>query len=110
LAQETDTPDPVTAERTLRSDLRNMVLAQESFYADHNRYAKSTSELMGEDLYEASEGVTVVVILSSERGWNGVAVDERIPGLVCGVWVGMPGPPLDDGAEEGEPTCTTPDW
>ena len=111
LAQEPESPEPATVEATLKSDLRNLVTSQEVFFADHGTYAMSLSELAGTGIYSPSEGVTVVVILSSIRGWNAVAVDDRVPGLVCAMWVGAPGavtPPLDDNSAEGEATCIRP--
>lgn len=93
----------------------DMVVAQEAFYSDHGTYAKSASEIVDGGFIDLvadgplDEGVTVVIILSSELGWTGVSVDERVPGFVCGVFVGVDNKsPLQDDALEGEVTCVKP--
>jgi hypothetical protein len=63
LAQKTEPPNPAVIEGILKSDLKNMVVAQEMFYANHARYAKSLSELVHADMYSPSDEVTIVVIL-----------------------------------------------
>ncbi len=114
---------------TLRSDLRNFVVAQEIYFADHSTYAPSLRE-MGE-IYRPSPGVTVVVLTSSDSGHSEIAIfqivqsgverareaitsvleqlreDERVPGLVCAMYVGSAPPPLGSG-QEGEPVCRRP--
>jgi hypothetical protein len=90
---------------TLRSDLRNFVVAQEIYFADHSTYAPSLRE-MGE-IYRPSPGVTVVILTSSNSGHSEIAIDERVPGLVCAMYVGNAPPPLGSG-QEGEPVCRGP--
>lgn len=69
------------ATETLKSDLRNFVTAQEVYFANHTTYARSLHD-MGET-YRASRGVTVVLLTSSDTGHSEIAIDERVPGLVC---------------------------
>ena len=49
------------ATATLRSDLRNFLIAQETHYADHGTYAPSLHD-MGE-IYRPSPGVTVAPLV-----------------------------------------------
>jgi hypothetical protein len=110
-AQQQQTPGPARVaevERVLKSDLRNLVVAQESYYSDHNTYATSVAELSNLGLYDTSDGVTAIVILSSNRGWNGVAVHEGVHGLRCAMYVGDAAPPLANNAVEGEASCIGP--
>ncbi len=104
-----DSATMATAVHTLKSDLGSYVMSQEAFYADHLKYAATTSATR----FEPSPGVTVVVLTSSERGHGGhsaVAIHSAVPGLVCGIWVGSEeAPPLRDGADEGDPTCRIPE-
>ncbi len=93
------------ATATLRSDLRNFLIAQETYYADHNTYAPSLHD-MGE-IYRPSPGVTVVLLTSSDTGHSEIAIDERVPGLVCAMYVGNAPPPLGKGGE-GEVVCRGP--
>ena len=95
--------------RVIQSDLRNLVVAQEMYFADNVAYAPSIPAMGG--IYVPSLGATVVILNLFETGWNGIAVHEKAPGYVCGVFVGMDdaAAPLHDGAEEGEVTCRGPD-
>ena len=91
--------------RTLRSDLRNFVTAQEIYFADHATYASSLHAMR--ELYHPSPGVTLVVLTSSTMGHSEIAIDELVPGLVCAIYVGDAPPPLGSG-EEGEVVCPGP--
>ncbi len=107
-AQEAQ-PDSATvraATRTLRSDLRNFVVAQEMFFADHTAYAKSLHEIR--ETYRPSAGVTLVVLIGSGTGHSEIAIDERVPGLVCAMYVGDDIPPPLGGDGEGEVVCRGP--
>ncbi len=92
------------ATRTLRSDLRNFVVAQEMFFADHTTYAKSLHEIR--ETYRPSAGVTLVVLIWSGSGHSEIAIDERVPGLVCAVFINA-APPMGRGTE-GEVVCRGP--
>ena len=93
------------ATATLRSDLRNFLSAQESYFADHTTYASSLHAMR--ELYSPSRGVTLVVLTASDTGHSDIAVDERVPGLVCAMYVGNAPPPLGRGSE-GEVVCRGP--
>ncbi len=93
------------ATRTLRSDLRNFVTAQEMYFADHSTYASSLHAMR--EIYRPSPGVTLVVLTSSGMGHSEIAIDERVPGLVCAMYVGNATPPLGSG-QQGEPVCRGP--
>ena len=98
-------PSVRAAAATLRSDLRNFLIAQETYYADHGTYAPSLHD-MGE-IYRPSPGVTVVLLTSSDTGHSEIAIDERVPGLVCAMSIGNAPPPLGRGSE-GEVVCQGP--
>ena len=93
------------ATRTLRSDLRNFVTAQEIYFADHNTYESSLHAMR--EIYRPSSGVTLVVLTSSDTGHSEIAIDERVPGLICAMYVGNAPPPLGKGSE-GEVACRGP--
>ena len=92
------------ATRTLRSDLRNFVTVQEMHFADHATYASSLHALR--ELYRPSAGVTLVVLIASDTSHSEIAIDERVPGLVCAMFINAP-PPLGTGGE-GEVVCRGP--
>ncbi len=91
---------------TLRSDLRNCVTAQEMYFADHTTYASSIHDMR--ETYRASSGVTVVLLTSSGTGHSEIAIDERVPGLVCAIYVGDDIPPPLGRGSEGEVVCRGP--
>jgi len=93
------------ATRTLRSDLRNFVTAQEIYFADHTTYAPSLRAMR--EIYRPSPGVTLVLLTSSGVGHSEIAIDERVPGLVCAMYVGNVPPPMGRGVE-GEVVCRGP--
>ena len=107
VAQHTP-PDSATIARAmaaLKADLRNYVVAQEAYFADHVTYAKSAARMP----FTPSARVTIVLLTSSADEHSAVAIHGDVPGLVCGIWVGpKAAPPLRDAAREGVPTCRTP--
>ena len=105
-AQEAQ-PDSATvraATRTLRSDLRNFVTAQERYFAEHSAYATSFHQMR--ETYRPSRGVTLVLLTGSGSGHSEVAIDERVPGLVCAMFINA-APPMGRGTE-GEVECRGP--
>lgn len=100
-----DSAAVASAARTLTRDLRQYVTAQENYYAAHRTYAGAAQATA----LKPSTDVTVIVLTFSSKGHNAVAIHRDVPGLVCAIWVGQKdAPPLDDRAEEGEPTCRLP--
>jgi hypothetical protein len=85
----------------MRSDLRNLVTAQEVHYADHATYTTSFAALN----YTASTGVTVQILEATATGWSGTATHERAPGARCGIYVGTARRPFAEVEEEGVPAC-----
>lgn len=93
------------AASTLKLDLRNFVTAQEAYFADHGTYARSLRQMQG--AYRASPGVTLVLLTSSDVSHSEIAIVDRVPGLVCAMFVGEAPPPLGPG-KEGFPACRGP--
>ena len=107
-AQQAEQPDTVAlraARATLRSDLRNFLVAQERYFADHTTYARSLREMA--TIYVPSRGVTIVLLTSSNTGHSEIAIIDRMPGLVCGMFVGNSPSPLGTGSE-AEVVCRDP--
>jgi type II secretion system protein G len=80
---------------SMKSDLRNLVNAQEAYFADNTTYARSTTSLS----YNQSAGVTVTVTSATGTGWTATAYHN---GTTKTCWIALGG--LATGAE-GEPTC-----
>jgi hypothetical protein len=93
------------AASTLKLDLRNFVTAQEAYFADHGTYARSLREM--QNAYRVSPGVTLVLLTASDTSHSEIAISDKVPGLVCGMFVGEAPPPLGPGTE-GFPICRGP--
>ena len=85
---------------TMKSDLRNLVYAQESYFADNRTY----SATIFDSLYTPSEGVTVTIGTATSEGWSATAVHE-VTVASCSIHVGAAEPPFGVPAQEGEPEC-----
>ena len=85
---------------TMKSDLRNLVTAQESYLSDQYTYASTISNLT----YNVSTGVTVTIGYASASGWNATA---KYTGTTktCGIFYGSSAPSPIAGAFEGSPMC-----
>jgi len=101
----TDSTTVQSAVATLRSDLRNFVTAQEAHFADHATYARSLRQL--QHGFHASPGVTLVLLTSSDSSHSEIAISDKVPGLVCAMFVGNAPPPLGTG-KEAVPACRGP--
>jgi hypothetical protein len=90
-----DSPFAVTVE----TDLRNLVNAEESYFADHVEYAHSLAP-MG---FHPSTGVTIEIQGSNSKSWSAIATHTNLPNWMCGVYVGGIAPPTSS-QRQGEPT------
>jgi type IV pilus assembly protein PilA len=82
------------------SDLVSLRTAEETFFADSNRYAK-----LGElETYSSTYGVGVSLISSSTSSWSATLTHPHLPGVVCGIAIATPNP-VNAAAGEGEPIC-----
>ncbi len=102
---------------TMKSDLRNLVTAQEAYFADSAKYSPSIALLQGATIrYTSSEGVSVSLLYGQDDAWAAKAVHAALPGKSCVIWVGdaprRPKPNTDRehrvAVNEGEPTCDSP--
>ncbi len=85
---------------TMKSDLRNLVTAQESYLSDNYTYAGNVSQLT----YNVSRGVTVTIGYVSASGWNATATYNGTT-KTCGIFYGNNTPAPIAGAFEGSPAC-----
>lgn len=87
----------------MTSDLRNLAMAQDAFFADSQRFA-SPSEL--DSLFHATSSDNIVVV-AVDSAWRATATHPNLVGQECGIWVGIRPPDGMHGATEGEPKCWT---
>ena len=83
----------------MKSDLRNLVTAEESYFADQVSYTTATTAIN----YNSSTGVTVTIGTATGTGWNATA-SHNATTKTCGIYVGSASAPVT-GQNEGEPKC-----
>lgn len=83
----------------MKSDLRNLATAQESFRADSNRYASSFDELTP-TLFRATAGVSVTLDSGNARGWSAHA-SHASTAATCAMTTTIAGTDSTDGV----PVC-----
>jgi len=98
---------------TMKADLRNLVSAEESYFAGHATYTDRLSDLAHADgsPYRPSRGAVVRIIGASATGFSATIHCDPDCGLpyhpttkTCGVFVGRAPPPVA-GQLDGEPAC-----
>ncbi len=83
---------------SMKSDLRNLVTAEEAYFADSVRYTSRPSRLM----FATTTGVTGPTIVLTTDGWRGW-VGSRYTTKTCAIFVGSV--PLAPAGKEGYPAC-----
>ena len=82
---------------SMKSDLRNLITAQEAYFSDNNStYASSTTTLG--TAYRASSGVTVTLGSVTNTGWQATAAHASTA-KTCKISLG------GGATNEGEPVC-----
>jgi len=84
----------------MKSDLRNLVTAEESFFSDSARYTSNLSSLK----FAMTTGVTVPAITVYSGSWTATNTHTQLPSMTCGIGVNTTNP-LMGGLGEGEPAC-----
>ena len=84
---------------SMKADLRNLITAQEAYFADNVTYASVTTNLN----YSVSAGNTVTIGTATGTGWNATSTNNATT-ETCGIYVGAVTPPVT-GEAEGAPTC-----
>ena len=86
---------------SMKSDLRNLVTAEEAFYADSVKY--TTVVGAGGVQFSTTSGVTGPTIATSADGWT-AWVGHTTTTKTCAIYVGSTA--LAPANKEGEPRCT----
>ena len=84
----------------MKSDLRNLVTAEEAYFADSSKYTGTVTLLK----YQNSTGVNAPVIAAGAGYWTATVDHTQLPGMTCGVGINTTNPVVG-GASEGEPAC-----
>lgn len=83
------------------ADLTSLRTAEESFFTDSNRYA-TVNELGNK--FSKTSGVGFPIVIPTISTWSATLTHPNVPGMICGVAVGVPNP-VNAAAGEGEPFC-----
>ena len=88
----------------MKSDLRNLITAEEAFFADATAYTVDKTAATGMN-YSESSGVTVAIALTvgPPAGYNGIATHTGTA-ETCAIYIN--GPAVAPATNEGEPRCT----
>ncbi len=102
---------------TMKSDLRKLVIAEEAFYADSQRYTaaldttvtgrrrrRNISVSNSGLVFDPSTGVSNPYISTGAGFWLATVTHAQVPGFSCGISVNTPNP-LDPDASDGTPVC-----
>jgi hypothetical protein len=109
-AQDTATEAERATRTKLKSDLRNLVTAQEKYYADHSTYADQMDALA----FRPSEGTQVSLVATQNNAWAAVATEVGNPARSCVIYINLaekyrPGTAQEKrvptNKEEGAPIC-----
>jgi len=87
---------------TLKSDLRNLVTAQEAYFDNYASYTSSISTT----LFQSSSGVTYTVSTATATGWNGTATHVGLVGAsIAGCHIAVGTGETTSTENEGAPYC-----
>jgi type IV pilus assembly protein PilA len=90
----------------MKSDLRNLVTAEEAFFSDSTYYTTATV-LVGKNTYKNSSGVGVPSVTTGAGFWNATVTHSQLSGSTCGIGVNTANP-IITAAGDGEPSCYVP--
>ena len=85
---------------SMKSDLRNLVTAEEAYFADNSLMYTTT---LAATQYNSSAGVTVTITAASGTGWTAGATHNATT-KTCAIWAGDVSYQVAT-ANEGEPYC-----
>ena len=94
---------------SMKSDLRNLVTAQEEFFSDHQTYASDVGPTETNAVAAFSPSQTNVLTLSAVTmsGWAAEMTNPGLKGTTtkCGIYLGSAMPPNPADVTPGAPVC-----
>jgi prepilin-type N-terminal cleavage/methylation domain-containing protein len=84
----------------MKSDLRNMVTAEEAFFSDSSKYSTSLTAIN----FKQSTGVNAPVITTGAGFWSATVSHSQLPASTCAIAVNTTNT-LITTAGDGEPVC-----
>ncbi len=94
---------------SMKSDLRNLVTAQEAFFSDNNTFAGAiaSAQTTAAAAFVPSKGNVIVIAGNTATGWSATVTNPAVTGVpaTCGVYVGDATTPNAVVTNEGGPAC-----
>ena len=84
---------------SMKSDLRNLAVAQESYHYDTGTYANNMAQLTT----QATNGVVLTIMHGDAAGWGAQATHPQADPLTCAFYVGPAA--VAPATEEGRVMC-----
>lgn len=84
----------------MKSDLRALAAVEDAFNTDSSYYTRT----LPPGRFRSSPGVSPPTIVASDSGYTATVTSTNLPGVTCGVAVGLRNP-VDASAADGEPAC-----
>ena len=100
---------------SMKSDLRNLVTAEEAYFSDNQVYQEGTASNIsgtgsplggGTNGFVPSAGVTITAAISG-KGWTGETTHTATD-ITCDIFVGSGATTVGEATIEGQPACTAP--
>jgi prepilin-type N-terminal cleavage/methylation domain-containing protein len=93
----------------MKSDLRNLVTAQEAYFSDNQTYAPAlgAAQAAGVVAFVPTQNNVITLSTVTAAGWAGEATNATLKGTItkCGIYVGSGTPPNGAVKAEGAPAC-----
>ncbi|MEO8199472.1 MAG: prepilin-type N-terminal cleavage/methylation domain-containing protein [Gemmatimonadota bacterium] len=95
---------------SMKTDLKNLVTAQEAYFSDNNKYAiaSAATQTATAVAYQPTTGnVLAGLPASTSSGWAATMTNPAVTGTpsTCGVFVGTGAAPNAAVVQEGAPAC-----
>ena len=84
----------------MKSDLRNMTVAEEAFFSDSSKYSTDLTQIN----FKQSTGVNTPTISTGAGYWSATVSHSQLPASTCAIAVNTTNP-LVSTANDGEPVC-----
>jgi prepilin-type N-terminal cleavage/methylation domain-containing protein len=84
----------------MKSDLRNMATAQESYFYSNDIYTTNPASLN----FTPSAGVAITIPEATSKGWSGTATNPLAAGTKCALYFGTAAP-VAPASAEGQVAC-----
>ena len=93
----------------MKSDLRNLVTAQEAYFSDNQSYAPAlgAAQAAGVAAFVPTTNNVIALSTGTAAGWAAQATNATLKGTItkCGIYVGSGTPPNGAVKAEGAPAC-----